>query len=159
MVKLVKNYLERMLDMAHELFYRDGYCVPVFFLNRKNKMDIVAPSIGDNNDKDALFKWLLQMIKNGDLTEFAFLSESWVASGTKALDHLHSGNSLENYQDRIEAITVLYSSPEEEICYVSKIERKGEKATLGPWECTIASPVTIPTRFGHLWQRAKVGDN
>lgn len=162
----VKDSLVVFTEGAKVNFKMWGHVAPVFGANIDGEPKLFPVVFQKVADKEAFRQMILGMIASGKLREFVFVAEAWLADATDPEDvrrHLAEHGSLESYPGRREAIQVLYSSPDEEICYTASINRGSMGVTLGEWEKTTRSGFfqipDLTTRFQGLFAQGKAGNN
>jgi len=163
----IKDSLVVFTEGAIINFKLHGKVLPVFGLKLKNQEPRLESVVFNSPaDKDKFRQRILNLIASNQLEEFVFVAEAWTTI-TENVDEvrrwLAKYGSLEKYPDRKEIVQVLYSSPEEEICYTTVINRGSIGASLGEWQVITRSSKLelqdLATRFQGLFAQGKAGQN
>lgn len=162
----VKDSLVVFTEGARVNFKMWGNVSPIFGANIDGEPKLISVVFQKPEDKEAFRQRILGLIASGRLKEFVFVAECWLADADPqaAMEHLRQHGSLETFPGRREAVQVLYSSPDEEICYTASINRGSMGVvTLGEWEETRRSGrfmlLDLSTRFQGLFAQGKAGSN
>lgn len=164
----VKDSLVVFTEGAKVNFSLYQKVAPVFGCNINGTPRIMPVIFAKPEDKDAFVRKILTLIARGQLKEFVFVCECWLATAPaenidQIADWMARNGSLENFPACQEAVQVIYASPSEEICYTALIERSSMGVTLGGWEVQKSSGrVALPdltTRFQGLFAKGTAGNN
>lgn len=166
--KAILERLDGLCDIAASIFKGGEAVSPMLFLNIGTEVAITVPPMHSPEGKEEMVSFMVKMIQEDRLKEYALISEAWMAccdngDFSKVKDHKATGASLASFPGREEAIVIHYGSPDLERVFVAKINREANK--LEPWESTDMDPWKPTPTFGMnaamncLWQKAKTSSN
>lgn len=133
---LLKDDIQKILDMAVENFNADGALSPVLLGVFEGEKKIIALNFDLGKHKQAFVSKLISLIEQGKLTEYIFLFEAWMVKEDNKTDInkvLQDYGSLQSHPERTEILMVQYCNPVEEIHFISEVQR-GINPVLGEWQ-------------------------
>lgn len=134
---LLKDDVQKILDMAVVNFQNDGILAPVLLGVFEGKKKLIALNFDLKENKELFVGTLLNLIEQGKLTEYILVIEAWMVKDNqgKEIDKIiKQHNSLQSHPQRREVLMVQYCTPIEEIHFISEIQRGTNPVSLSEWE-------------------------
>jgi hypothetical protein len=163
-LKTLKDSIPVFLNGAKINFNMFGYIEPAFICILEGKFKVFGLVWEKPDDKDAFAIMIQSLIASGSINEYVMIVEAWIARTdidgySRVQEWLKNHGSLSNFPDRDEAVMIQYCSSTEEIQYLAKIIRQGEKFTLDAWQenkkSSKITPLELSARFQGLFPKSK----
>jgi hypothetical protein len=167
-LKNLKDSMSIFLNGVRLNFSTFGYIEPAFICFIEGKLKIFALIWEKPEDKDTFAAMIQSLIASNAINEYVMIVEAWIARTdmngySNVREWLGQHGSLSNFPNRDEAVMIQYCSSKEEVQYLAKINRSGEKPTLENWQesknSSAMSLLELSTRFQGLFPKSKAESN
>jgi len=154
--------LDKLRSLAKVNLEEEGSVTSTLFINIKNKgVKVVLLDFKTKNDKVNFVHLLSTLISTGNVLEYLFVAEAWMANYKdqhKMQDDYEKYGSVYGMPDKKECIIFQYCTQEKQIMSIAEIIRTNDDVVLGEWD-TKENPenegIFQSTLFGNLFSKAK----